>query len=149
MLIARLLDRMSRNFGLALALPRSFFSITRLPSQISERTAAMVTTAPLKPNRANNAPPRKKPTPFSAFFEPVRMATHWYKVPCWPSGTRSLIELLALILLRSLAMPDSACAPITQEMVSQAAGTANISNAMTCRPRPMFMVRFSPRRAPR
>ncbi|MDT4873180.1 hypothetical protein FQZ97_1084090 [compost metagenome] len=76
MLIARLLENMSRNFGFALALPRSFFSITRLPSQIRASTAAMASTAPVKPSSASKAPPRKKPTPFRAFFEPVRMATH-------------------------------------------------------------------------
>ncbi|MNP37137.1 hypothetical protein D3C76_1305700 [compost metagenome] len=140
---------MSRNFGLALALPRSFFSRIRLPIQINASTAAMASTARVKPSSASRAPPRKKPTPFSAFFEPVRMATHLYRVPCWLFGTRSLMELLALILFRSLAMPDSACAAITQGTVSQAAGTVSISKASTCMPRPMFMVRLSPRRAPR
>ncbi|MNF89654.1 hypothetical protein D3C84_721870 [compost metagenome] len=132
-----------------MALPRSFFSSTRLASQISASTAAMASTAPAKPSRASRAPPRKKPTPLSAFFEPVRSATHLYSVPCWLSGTSSLIELLALILFRSLAMPDSAWAPITQGMLSQGAGTVSISKAATCRPRPIFMVRLRPRRAPR
>lgn len=45
-------------------------------------------------------------------------------------------------------MPDSACAAITQGTVSRAAGTVSISSAATCRPRPMFMVRFNPSRAP-
>ncbi|MDT4863773.1 hypothetical protein FQZ97_984950 [compost metagenome] len=67
---------MSRNFGFALALPRSFFSSTRLPNQISASTAAMASTAPLNSNNASKAPPRKKPTPFNAFFDPVRIATH-------------------------------------------------------------------------
>ncbi|MCY1562603.1 hypothetical protein D9M68_1000310 [compost metagenome] len=60
-----------------------------------------------------------------------------------------MIELLADILLRSLAMPDSACAPITQGIVSQAAGTVSISSASTWMARPICMVRFNPRRAPR
>ncbi|MDT4864234.1 hypothetical protein FQZ97_989860 [compost metagenome] len=77
MLIARLLESMSRNFGFALALPRSFFSSTRLPNQIRASTAAIASTAPVNPSKASSAPPRKKPTPLSAFFEPVRMATHW------------------------------------------------------------------------
>lgn len=45
-------------------------------------------------------------------------------------------------------MPDSACAAITQGTVSSVDGTASISSAPTCRPRPMFMVRFRPRWAP-
>ncbi|MNI55200.1 hypothetical protein D3C73_1101340 [compost metagenome] len=77
MLMARLLDKMSRNLGLAFALPRSFFNRIKLLTQISARTAAMTSKAPLKPIDASKAPPRKKPTPLSAFFEPVRIATHW------------------------------------------------------------------------
>ncbi|MNJ80583.1 hypothetical protein D3C77_790120 [compost metagenome] len=76
MLIARLLESMSRNFGLALALPRSFFSSIKLAIQITASTADMASTAMVKPSSASSAPPRKKPTPLSAFFEPVRMATH-------------------------------------------------------------------------
>ncbi|MNN50589.1 hypothetical protein D3C81_1651830 [compost metagenome] len=75
-LIARLLDRMSRNLGLAFALPRSFFRRIRLLIQISARPPAMASKAPLKPSSASKAPPRKKPTPLSAFFDPVRIATH-------------------------------------------------------------------------
>ena len=55
----------------------------------------------------------KKPTPFSAFLEPVRRATHLNSAPSSPSGTTTLIALLALILVRSLAIPESACAAIT------------------------------------
>ncbi|MNL82692.1 hypothetical protein D3C87_2101300 [compost metagenome] len=77
MLIARLLDRMSRNLGLAFALPRSLFNRIRLLIQISARTPAMTSKAPLKLINAIRAPPRKNPTPLSAFFEPVRIATHW------------------------------------------------------------------------
>ena len=76
MLIALLLDRMSRNLGLALALPRSFFSRHKLAIHTKARTAAIANTAPVNPINASNAPPRKNPTPFSAFFEPVRIATH-------------------------------------------------------------------------
>ena len=148
-LIAWLLERMSLNFGLAFALPRSFFNRTRLLIQITASTAAIARTAPANPSSVSSAPPRKNPTPLSAFFEPVRMATHLYSVPCWLSGTRSLIELLADILFRSLAIPDNACAPITQGTVSHAAGTVSINSATTCIARPRFIVRFRPSRAPR
>ena len=46
-------------------------------------------------------------------------------------------------------MPDSACAAITQGTVSIAAGTDSMARATICRNSPMFMVRFSPMRAPR
>ncbi|MNV85607.1 hypothetical protein D3C71_1795750 [compost metagenome] len=65
-----------------MALPRSFFNRNRLANQISASTAAIASNAPVNPNKANSAPPRKKPTPFRAFFDPVRIATHWYNVPC-------------------------------------------------------------------
>ena len=65
-----------------------------------------------------------------------------------PSGTSSLILLLALILLRSLATPDKAWAAITQGIVNIADGTSNIDNAATCIARPMFIVLLRPIRAP-
>jgi hypothetical protein len=49
----------------------------------------------------------------SAFFEPVRIATHLNNDEPAFAGTRTLIELLELIFVRSLAMPDSACAAMT------------------------------------
>ncbi len=58
------------------------------------------------------------------------------------------MALLALILLRSLAIPESAWAAITQGTESQATGTSSMASATTCRARPRFMVRLSPRRAP-
>ena len=139
---------MSRNFGLSLALPRSALEQDRLASQTSASTAAITGHRRREPNSVSSAPPRKKPTPLSAFFDPVSTATQRYSAPGWSSGTSSLMLLLALILFRSLAMPDSACAAITQGTVSHAAGTSSMHSAATCRPRPMFMVRFKPIRAP-
>ena len=37
---------------------------------------AINSTALLNPKLVSKSPPRKKPTPLSAFFEPVKMATH-------------------------------------------------------------------------
>ena len=65
------------------------------------------------PTSVSSRPPRKKPTPLSAFFEPVRIATQRKSDDPSPSGTTSLTALLELILVRSLAMPESACAAIT------------------------------------
>ncbi len=142
------LEKISENFGLFLALPRSDFKLIRLPMKTNTNTAAIAATAYWKPIKDNNAPPKKNPAPFKAFFDPVRIAIHLNNAPCAFSGTKVLMALLALILLRSFAMPDMACAAITQGMVNQLAGTASIKSAMICKPSPMFMVRFSPSRAP-
>ncbi len=146
--MARFFEKISRNFGLFFARPSSRCSSTRLASHTRARPAAMASTAPRKPSHINSAPPRKKPAPLRAFFEPVSRATHLYRVPWAASGTSSLMVLFADILLRSLATPDSAWAAITQGTVSTAAGTSSIPRATTCRPRPIFMVRLSPRCAP-
>ena len=147
-LMARLLEKMSRNFGLFFALPRSRLSSHRLSIHTMSSAPAIHATAWVNPSTASMAPPRKKPTPFNAFFDPVRAATQRNNAPCWSPGTSSLMALLALILLRSLAMPDSACAHITQAMVSHAAGSASINSATTCSASPIFIVRLSPMRAP-
>ena len=79
----------------------------------------MAPTAALKPMVVSSTPPRKNPTPLRAFLEPVRIATHlnsWRSPWLWSSGvsgTTVLMALLALILLRSLAMPLIAWATIT------------------------------------
>ena len=75
--------------------------------------AAIANSEPRNPSASSRTPPRKKPTPLSAFFEPVRIATHLKSAESAPSGTSTLIALFALILVRSFAMPDSACAAIT------------------------------------
>jgi hypothetical protein len=84
----------------------------------------------------------------SAFFDPVSAATQRYSAPWRASATSSLMLLLALILLRSFAIPDSACAAITQATVSHGAGTSSIDSATTCSASPICMVRSRPMRAP-
>ena len=92
---------------------------TSVITKANPRPAAISPTAWLKPKAVSSTPPRKKPTPLRAFFEPDRIATHLNSC-FWPrcsssgvSGTTVLMALLALILLRSLAMPLMACATIT------------------------------------
>ena len=127
---------MSRNFGLFFALPRSARSVSTLPIHTSASAAAIAATAPRKPASSSSAPPRKKPAPLSAFFEPVSTATQRYSAPSASAGTSSFTALLALILLRSLAMPESACAAITHGTVSAAAGTSSIASAHDLQPEP-------------
>src|SRR4051794_32385937 len=77
------------------------------------RPAAIAHSEPLKPRTARSRPPRKKPAPFSAFLDPVRMATHLNSEDEASSGRSTLMELLELIFVRSFATPLSACVPIT------------------------------------
>ena len=77
MLTARLLENMCLNFALASGRPRCSpriraDTLTRAVATIAARTSTPV----WKPINVSSRPPRKKPTPFSAFFEPVRIATH-------------------------------------------------------------------------
>ena len=100
----------------------------------------MARTAASKPNNARSAAPSRKPKPLTAFFEPVSAATHLKSWPWALSGVSSLTALLALILVRSLATPDTPCAAITNttEAVMLQAGSSNVSptNAAICSPRP-------------
>ena len=66
----------------------------------------------------SSRPPRKKPTPFSAFLEPVRIATQRNSVSDRHRGTTSLTALLELIFVRSFAIPESAWAAITYATIS-------------------------------
>ncbi len=76
-------------------------------------SAASASTAAWNPKSVSSTPPRKKPTPLSAFFDPVRIATQRKSEDWSSSGTTSLTALLELILVRSFAMPESACEAIT------------------------------------
>ena len=101
-----------------------------------------------KPIRVSRRPPTKNPTPFSAFFEPVRIATHRYSSPCASSGTRSLTALFELIFVRSLAIPDRACEAITYGTTSHEIGAnANMLRATHCVLSPASSVVRNPSRA--
>jgi hypothetical protein len=108
----------------------------------------MIQSAPEKPAVASRKLPRKKPAPLSAFLEPVRMATHLKSVPLASGGTSTLIALLELILVRSFAMPESACETITHatEANSDHSGLSNASipSAATCSARPATSVTRNP-----
>ena len=73
----------------------------------------MAASAPRNPSADSRNPPTKNPAPFNAFFEPVSTATHLNRPDSSPFGTSTLTALFALILVRSLAIPDSAWHPIT------------------------------------
>ena len=104
------LENSDDNEGLSFILPKSAGK-TKVGRNANAKPAAIQPTALLKPKDVRSTPPRKNPTPFRAFLEPVRIATHLKSCDspvCASSaytGTTTLIALLALILLRSFAMP--------------------------------------------
>ncbi len=73
----------------------------------------MVNSAARKPNAESSRPPTKNPAPLSAFFDPVSTATHANNPDSSPFGTSTLTALFALILVRSLAIPESAWQAMT------------------------------------
>ena len=85
---------------------------TRVAAAITLRPSAIPAIEALKPKALSEAPPAKKPSPLRAFFEPVSQATQRYSRPSL-LPTSNFTLLLALILFRSLAIPDKAWAAIT------------------------------------
>ena len=73
----------------------------------------MASTAQTKPIVARRAAPRRKPSPFTAFFEPVRIATQ-RKSPPASVGARIFTADFEDILARSLATPDAPCTTMTK-----------------------------------
>ena len=148
----RLLANRLAKPGLRLALPIARGSKVTASSSIAARAAAIATSAGAKPSVASSTPPRKKPTPLSAFFDPVSSATQRKRVESWSGGTNTFSALLALILVRSLAIPDSACAAITQATAvavdQPGSSPASMSRAAICSPVPPHRVTCSPSRAP-
>lgn len=78
----------------------------------------------------------KKPAPLREFFDPVSSATHRNSRPPASAGNISRTLALALILLRSLAIPESAWASITYPTLIHPGSTASIPKATTCSPIP-------------
>ena len=112
------LEKREEKANFCLTLPMSAGS-PKVPRKARNKPAAIAATEPANPRPVSSTPPKKKPTPLRAFLEPVSSATHWNNC-CSPlssfpgvAGTTVLMAPLALILLRSLAMPLSAWAAIT------------------------------------
>ena len=85
---------------------------TATAAAIAPSPPAMIQIAARKPNAASSAAPRKKPTPFTAFFDPVSTATQ-RKSPPSALGAKSFTALFDDILARSLATPETPCVTIT------------------------------------
>ena len=86
------------------ALPSWRGNSSKPATKITASNAAISHSAVLNPTRSSNSPPRKKPMPFIAFFEPVNQATHRNSCPL-PSAEVALIADLEAVLVRSLATP--------------------------------------------
>src|SRR6056297_2174057 len=81
-------------------------------TRITASTAAIAQTAPTKPTPARSAAPSRKPSPLTAFLEPVSAATQRKRPPSL-FGASSLTADFDDILARSLATPEAPCTTIT------------------------------------
>ena len=75
-------------------------------TRIAANTPAMAQTAPTNPIPANSAAPKRKPTPLTAFLDPVSTATQ-RKSPPSSEGASNLTADFDDILARSLATPET------------------------------------------
>src|SRR6056297_621408 len=75
-------------------------------TRIAARTAAIPSTAQTKPSVASSAAPRRNPSPFTAFFDPVRIATQRNSPP-FSAGASSFTADFDDILARSFATPEA------------------------------------------
>ena len=75
MFTARLLENMWRNLALASARPRLPVMNGTVSTSAPKTIAASSSIAVWKLVTVRSRPPRKNPTPFRAFFDPVRIAT--------------------------------------------------------------------------
>ena len=90
---------------LFLILEKSFFKHTRIINKIMLSNEAIKNKEFSNPTKLNSKAPIRKPKPLTAFFDPVIKETHLNNFP-FLSGANNLTELLELIFVRSLAIPD-------------------------------------------
>ena len=109
---ARVLPNSSRIVFDDFALPSWRGSSASPATKMSASRAAIAHRAERKPMISSSSPPRKKPTPFIAFFDPVNHATHLKSCPL-PSALVALIADFDAVLVRSFATPAIPCAPTT------------------------------------
>src|SRR6056297_681366 len=105
-------DRISENFAPLRPLGRPGGMAISTATRIAVSTAAIASTAQPNPSVASSAAPIRKPRPFTAFFDPVRIATQRKSPPC-AVGARILTADFEDILARSLATPDAPWTAIT------------------------------------
>jgi hypothetical protein len=84
-LTARLFENIWPNLAFLLAVPSPPRISSAVVSKAVITTPARMNKEGWKPTKYSSKPPTKKPTPFKAFFEPVRTATHLKRVE-WEQG---------------------------------------------------------------
>src|SRR5262249_37859298 len=112
-LIARDLANSSLKDLEAFALPNSEGRLNSIFASTTASSPAISQRADRKPTSSSNAPPRKKPKPFMAFFDPVNHATQRNNCPAPPSEV-ALIADFEAVLVMSLATPEMPWAMTTQ-----------------------------------
>ena len=139
----------SRTLREAFALPNSCGKRVQTSTKTPASIAAINHSAGRNPTACSSAPPTKNPIPLVAFFEPVNQATQRNNCPA-PSCAVALIALLAAVLVRSLAMPHSPCAPTTQATDNAApqpgSSPDSSTNPAICTPMPQANMRGMPKR---
>ena len=107
MLTARLFENIWLNLAFLLAVPEVALHQQRGRDQGGQHQSRQDEQGVAETDQVEQAGRRRRsPTPLSAFFEPVRIATHLNSVDCASSATTNLMALLELIFVRSLAMPE-------------------------------------------
>ena len=80
---------------------------------IKARIKAIILSEVSKLVKESRRAPVRKPNPLTAFLDPVIRETHLNNFE-FLLGESSLTELLALIFVKSLAIPDKPCVNITK-----------------------------------
>src|SRR3546814_5323788 len=106
--------------------------------KMTASTAAIPVTDALNPMTPSSAAPSKKPQPLTAFFEPVRTATHRKSAPSSSAGASTLTALFELLLARSFATTEPPWTTMTkttersEEHTSELQSLMRISYAVFC-----------------
>src|SRR5216110_138866 len=92
-------DRTPENAAFFFAWPIAAGRKPRTNTSTANTPVAIAANDPRNPSNDRSKPPTKNPVPFSAFFDPVRTATHLNSPDSSPFGTRTLTALFALIFV--------------------------------------------------
>ena len=107
------LEKTSENFDFLLTSEILVFKLIYNSMNIKTRIKAIILSEVSKLVKERRRAPVRKPNPLTAFLDPVRRETHLNNFE-FLLGESSLTELLALIFVKSLAIPDKPCVIITK-----------------------------------
>ena len=106
-------EKTSENFDFLLTSEILVFKLINNSMNIKARIKAIIISEVSKPVKERRIAPVRKPNPLTAFLDPVIRETHLNNFE-FLLGESSLTELLALIFVKSLAIPDKPCVNITK-----------------------------------